>query len=180
MFMGAAVLLALSVAACGKKSEGGGQAAPPAAGNPTGSSGGDIDLVNVDACVLLTEAELQTFFGEPAGAKETNNTGYIRGCAMDNASRTSYVFVSVQAPPTGSRAQYDFDRSQTKNPEPVSGVGEAAFSWYDDDEAEVTALHGSVLVHVSKQLYSSSDTLKDPTGTVQRLTVLAKQAVGRV
>jgi hypothetical protein len=178
LVLGAAALLALT-SGCGD------QAAPDRAAPGEGvlGSGEDIDLDMVDACALVSDDELRAFFGEPAGKKEPKSAGYLRGCALDDASGTSYVFVSVQDPPIGHKEQFDFDRSQTGKPVAVTGVGEEAFGWYDDESASVETRYRGALVIVSVVLYASFSvrpTLDDPAAVFDRLTLLTKQALARL
>ena len=178
LVLGAAALLALT-SGCGD------QAAPDRAapGEGVPGSGEGIDLDKVDACALVSDDELRAFFGEPAGKKEPKPAGFIRGCALDDASGTSYVFVSVQHPPIGPKEQFDFDRSQTEKPVTVTGVGEEAFGFYDDDSAEVETLFRGALVIVAVVLYDSfpvRPTLDDPAAVFDRLTLLTKHALARL
>ena len=178
LVLGAAALLALT-SGCGD------QAAPDRAtpGEGVLGSGEDIDLDKVDACALVSDDELRAFFGEPAGKTEPKPAPYLRGCALDDASGTSYVFVSVQDPPIGDKQQFDFDRSQTEKPVAVTGVGEEAFGWYDDESAEVETRYRGALVIVTVVLYASFSvrpTLDDPAAVFDRLTQLTKHALARL
>jgi hypothetical protein len=179
LVLGAAALVALT-SGCGDRGAPG--HAAPADGEGVLGSGQDLDLDKVDACALVTDDELRAFFGEPAGKKEPKPFGYIRGCALDDASGTSYVFVSVQHPPIGHKEQFDFDRSQTTKPVAVTGVGEEAFGWYDEDDAEVETRHRGALVIVSIVLYAANGVgrLDDPPAVFDRLTLLTKQALARL
>jgi hypothetical protein len=177
LVIGAAALLALTTG-CGDTAEPG-QAAPgagPPAGGPPAAA---IELADVDACTLVSDDELRAFFGESAGEKTPNGAGFIKGCALDNASGSWYVHVSVQATPLGDKKQFDFDKSETKQPIDLSGVGDEAFGRYTDTEAGVEARHRGALVHLVLIPYGD-DKLDDPAGTLDKLTVLTKQAIARL
>jgi hypothetical protein len=175
--LGAAALLALT-SACGGGDDG--DQGGPGAGGEAARGGQAIDLDEVDPCALLSDEELLSFFGEPTGTKEPKGGAFLKGCALDDASGTSYVFVSVMVMPTGDKKQYDFNLSQTKNPVAVTGVGEEAFGYHGDDGASVETRYRGALVNVSVVLYSFTDKLEDPLGVIEKLTVLTRQALARL
>ena len=178
LVLGAAALLALAVGGCGEDAE---PARPPGGGgNVAGGSGDGVKLDNVDACALLSDEELQTFFGEPAGGKEPRDGVFMKACALDNASEKSYVFISVMVTPTGDKEQFDYNKSVAKNAVAVSGVGDEAFGWYDEDEAQIEARHRGAVVGVGLTLHVGFGTLDDPKATLDKVTVLAKQALARL
>jgi hypothetical protein len=180
LVLGVVAVVALT-SGCGDRTEPDGVPAggQPAGGQPAAGQG-KVDLDKVDPCTLLTNEELQAFFGEPAGEKEPKGGAFLKGCALDDASGTSYVFVSVMVSPLGAKKQFDFDKSQTKNPTAISGVGEEAFGNFDDDEASIETHHRDALVIVSVLLYSYTDKLDDPAATVDKLTTLTKQVLTRL
>jgi hypothetical protein len=178
--LGAAALLAL-ISGCGGRAEP--DQAGPGSGGQVAGPGPDIDLDKIDACALLSDDELRAFFGEPPGEKRPNPAPSLRGCEVDDASGTSYVFVAVQTSPVGAEQQFDHDRSQSKKPVDLTGVGEEAFGGYDDDSAAVEARYRGVLVILSLVLYShigKMDKLDEPAATFERLTVLTKHALARL
>jgi hypothetical protein len=179
LVLGAAAVLALTSGCGGRAKE---DPAPPAASESAVPSGKDIDLDKVDACVLLSDDELRAIFDEPAGKKSPTNTGSIKGCALDDASGSRYVQVSVQVAPTGDKQQFDFDRSQAKTPVSITGVGEEAFGWYTDEQVEVETRYRGVVVTVALELYPSagSDKLDDPAALLEKVTTLTRQALARL
>lgn len=179
LVLGAAVLLGLALSGCGGQSGSDAGDSGTDAGKPAPRAGKGLDLDKVDPCALVSDAELQQFFGEAPGEKTPSGGAFLKGCSIDNESEIRYVFVSVQAPPTGDKTQLDFDRSTAKNVAPVAGVGDEGFSAYDDDEAEVEVRHRGAVFNFSLQLYSVSETLSDPGAVVAGLTTLAKQALAR-
>jgi hypothetical protein len=177
LVLGAAALLALTSGCGGPAAPDG---TPPEVGDKAAGSGQDVDIDKVDVCALVSDDELRAFFGEPAGTKAPKPGPYLRGCEANDASGTSYVFVSVGAPPIGDKQQFDFDRSQTKKPLAVTGVGEEAFGRYDEESATVETRHRGALVILSLVLYSYTDRLDDPAAVFDRLTLLTKQALARL
>jgi hypothetical protein len=175
--LGAAALLAL-MSGCGGRAEP--DQAAPGSGEHVAGPGQDIDLDKIDACAILSDDELRAFFGEPPGEKTPKPAPYLRGCALDDASGTSYVFVAVQTSPIGDKRQFDHDRSQSRKPMDVTGVGEEAFGGYDDDSATVETRYRGVLVILSLVLYSNTGKLDEPAATFERLTVLTKHALARL
>jgi hypothetical protein len=177
LMVGGAALLALT-SGCGGGAEPD-QAAPGSVGQVAGPEQA-VDLDKVDACALLSDEELRAFFGEPPGGKTPKGAPYLRGCEVEDASGTSYVFVAVQGSPIGDKQQFDHDRSQSGKPVDVTGVGEEAFGGYDDDSAEVETRYRGVLVIVSLEVYSHAGPLDEPAAVFERLTALTRHALARL
>jgi hypothetical protein len=177
LVLGVAALVALA-SGCGGRTEP--DQAAPVGGEKAAGSGQDVDLDKVDACALLSDEELRGFFGEAPGEKTPKPAPYLRGCALDDISGTSYVFVSVQVPPIGDKKQFDHDRSQTKKPVVITGVGEEAFGRYNDEEAEVETRYRGAVVILTVLLYSYSGKLDDPAAVLDKLTALTRHALARL
>lgn len=117
-----AALLGLALlASCSKPSAGRGRA--PGGG---ASSGAATDVSAIDACSLLSPAEIQQAVGVPIkpGVKQTTETS--SQCQWESRDGDASVSVSV--------ATYDDQLFRTmasaKAAKPVSGYGEAAFQDY--------------------------------------------------
>jgi hypothetical protein len=172
------VLSALGLAGCGSDT-GPGTRAPAsgttaaAPGTPAGNAGAPIKVDGLDACAVITAAQVQTFFGEPGGKKSPLNPAFAASCSYDDASGDSYLNLIVQAPPDGTTKQLGYDKGQTKNVKPTSGLGEDGFSWYTSNEVGVEIAYRGALVIISQQFYSNSHQIQDPDATIAKLTALA-------
>jgi hypothetical protein len=114
MFLGLAAL-----AACSK---------PSPRGRDSGRNSGAGDVSSIDACALLTPAEIQQALGIAVkpGVKQTTSTS--SQCQWDSQDESEPVGVSV------SVATYDEvlfrTQASAKKSVPVSGFGETAFKGY--------------------------------------------------
>lgn len=110
--LGGAALLAAALIACGGTTV------------PSASDGGG-SISQIDACALLTSAEIQAALGKPigAGVKE-DPSGNSTGCDWEGANETDGVAITLTID--------EFDQEfwttvkGTEGVEPMSGIGEEA------------------------------------------------------
>ena len=86
------VAIVLLAAACS-----GGPAASSGPGNSTSTAGGggNGDLAQVDACALLTPAEIQQVIGVAVGAGINQDSNVVRQCEWDTTDATSGASVGI-------------------------------------------------------------------------------------
>ena len=106
----------VALAACNK---------PPAPGGNPGGGPGTGDVSSIDACTLLSVAEIQQAFGVPMKPGVLQRTDALSECQWDSQNDGDAASVSV------SVATYDdklfTTMASSKAAVPVSGFGEKAF-----------------------------------------------------
>jgi hypothetical protein len=89
--VGVAFAFVLLAAAC----SGGPGASTGPAGSTGPGGGGNGDLSNVDACALLTPAEIQQVIGVAVGAGINQDSNVVRQCEWDSSDATSSASVGL-------------------------------------------------------------------------------------
>ncbi len=132
-----ALALGLVVAACsgspsatGAANAGGGGGAPNASGGggaaaASGPAAAAGDLSKVDACKLLTPAEIHQAVSVPVGQGINQDSNIVRQCEWDSSDATVGLSVGVTVrvfDPSEWQTIQAFPRAS-----PVSGMGEAAY-----------------------------------------------------
>jgi hypothetical protein len=160
-------------------STGSGTAGTGGDGGGSGGGGGKLDLDTVDACTIIADADLTTFFGEGPGQKSPLPGG--SGCAYDNHSETAYIALLVQDPAVGAKAQFDYDKHHSDHAADIAGLGDQAFGWWHKDEADVEIVHKGVLVIVSRLTYSTgADPTVEATAEIGKLVTLARAVLAKL
>lgn len=176
LVVGAAMAVALGVAGCGSDPDPGSGASArettaAATGVTAGDGGATIDVDDLDACAVITDAQVKAFFGEPGGEKSRLDQPYAASCSYDDASGDSYLSLVVQAPPDGAKKQFDYDKASSRNVKPISGLGDEGYSWQNSGEAGLEIVYRGALVILSQQPYRSK--IEDPEAVIAKLTELA-------
>jgi len=181
--VGVVMAVGLGLAGCGSDPEP--SAAAPettavAHGTSAGNAGATIQVDDLDACTVISDAQVQTFFGEPGGEKSPLNAAFAASCSYDDSSGDSYINLTVQVPPGGPKKQIDYNKGNARNVKPTSGLGDEGFSWYTSKEAGVEIVYRGALVSFSQEFYSLSYRIKDPGAVIAKLTALAGPALKQI
>jgi hypothetical protein len=186
--IGALVAATLALAGCALTAD---PVAKPAGGAAPAKGAPAAAAEAIDACKLLTAAELKETFGKagyrPSGSSTTiddpvhlTNSTCMFVAKDDAAPFDVYVIVH----------QYDTNKSGddlgSSGAKPVSGVGEAAVSVEAAEgtsagppTTQVRFVVGNKMVNVSK-IYDGDRAPDDPAGDVTRVVDLAKKVASRL
>jgi hypothetical protein len=131
----------------------------------------------VDPCTILTDAELRTLLGAPAAGRTT--AGATRSiCTVASGAGRTQVRIAVFGTADTAPAVFNDQLSFGEEPQRVLGVGRAAFSVFRPDEAGIITLTHKAVLAVS--ILATAGDLRDPKGTLERLTPVVRQAAARM
>ena len=141
-------------------------AAPSAAASPSGGSGAAA------ACSLITEQEASTALGSDPGPGVADTLGIATSCTFG----TPPSILRVDLVPTDGKASYEHALGLAKAHPVVtiSGVGDGAFGTFNGTVGSIEFYKGDAVVSILLAANGASTPSQD------KLTVLAKQAAGRL
>lgn len=168
----ALLFLSAALAACGGSAAtaapaGQGQASTPAQAGSGGQSAAPAgSTAAIDACALVTQAEVKAFLGYDPGP--ANNTGDATSPACAYGGALTFV-----VEPGAGKAAFDRDRGGATD---LTGIGDGAYAVIvANTVAQMEILKGTTVLMVNVQGDPSLQNI-----TVATLTTLATTVVGRL
>jgi hypothetical protein len=164
----------MTLAACGSASGGTASGVIPAGQRPAMVA---AVVRAIDPCTILTDLELRSLLGGPATGRAA--VGETRSaCTVTAGSGRVTVRVAVFGNADTAPAVFNDRLRFGEEPQRVLGVGRAAFSVFRPDEAGIVTLTQKAVLSVS--ILATAGELRDPKGTLARLTPVVRQAAARI